>query len=117
MLRENLRCPVHPFSRPRAALAALPHLHAAVVVTDYCMPELDGFDVIRVASRQYPALPFILISGHVIDPAALQIREATPLRAFLPKPFGWRALADEILRQAPHLGSLPLAKTKPSTAD
>lgn len=116
MLRENLRCPVHTFTRPRAALAALADLEPAVVVTDYWMPEMDGFELIREASQVYPTLPFVMITGHVIDPAAPRVRESTALRTILPKPFGWRVLADEILRQAPQLSGTPLAQaTKPAT--
>jgi DNA-binding NtrC family response regulator len=117
MLRENLRCPVHAFTRPRAALTALADLAPAVVVTDYWMPEIDGFELIREASQVYPALPFIIITGHVIDPAAKRVRESTPLRAILPKPFGWRVLAEEILRHAPHLGPMPLEHAPHPLAD
>lgn len=103
MLRENLRCPVHAFTRPRVALASLPRLAPAVVVTDYCMPELDGFALIREASLAYPDLPFIMMTGHVIDPAAERVRQSAALRVILSKPFGWRVLAEEILRHAPKL--------------
>ena len=100
MLTENLACPVFAFTRPLEALAALPALDVGVVVTDYHMPQMDGFEFIRAASAALPGIPFILITGHshLIDHT---INPGEPLRSILPKPFGWRKLAHEIATYAP----------------
>lgn len=100
MLTENLGCPVFAFTRPLDALAAISGIDIGVVVTDYHMPQMDGFEFIRAAALQLPGVPFILITGHshLID---LTIKPGDPLRAILPKPFGWRKLADEIAQHAP----------------
>lgn len=103
LLAVNLGWHVVTFTRPLEALAALPSLDVGVVVTDYYMPKINGFEFIQHASGLLPGVPFILISGHTIhlpenNPAALK-----PLRTILPKPFGWRRLADEIMLHVPAL--------------
>jgi CheY-like chemotaxis protein len=101
MLAENLACPVFAFTRPREALAAIPSLHVGVVVTDYHMPQMTGFEFVRQASALLPNVPFILISGHSLHLDGDELNPGTALRAILPKPFGWRRLAEEIAAHAP----------------
>ena len=95
MLGDNLNCGVVTFTRPLAALTALPSLRPGIIVTDYFMPQLNGFEFIDRATAVAPGVPFLLITGHTI--------EAPPpgryplLRGMLAKPFGWRRLADAIV--------------------
>jgi DNA-binding NtrC family response regulator len=112
MLAENLGCPVFAFTRPREALAAIPALNVGVVITDYHMPQMNGFEFIRHASLTLPGVPFILISGHSLHLDGHELSSTTPLRAILPKPFGWSRLAEEIARHAPEFAFL-LAKAEP----
>jgi DNA-binding NtrC family response regulator len=37
-----------------------------VVISDVRMPELDGFDFLRVVKHRYPAIKVILVTGHEI---------------------------------------------------
>ena len=37
-----------------------------VVISDVRMPELDGFDFLRVIKHRYPAIKVILVTGHEI---------------------------------------------------
>jgi DNA-binding NtrC family response regulator len=101
MLEENLDCPVHAFSRPLEALKALPSLDAGVIVTDYFMPQLNGLDLIRQAAPLVPEAVFVLITGHNLSAEKDAMERLPALKAFLAKPFGWRKLADEILRVWP----------------
>lgn len=101
MLAENLDCPVLSFDRPRDALRQLPVLNPGVIVTDYYMPQLDGLDFIREATPVVPDAAFVLITGHNLAAYQEQMARLTALRGFLPKPFGWRTLADEVLRVWP----------------
>ena len=111
MLVENLDCPVHAFSRPAEALASLPQLNAGVVVTDYYMPNLNGLDFIRQATPLVPAAVFVLISGHNLSAETDTMERLTALKGFLPKPFGWKKLADEILRVWPDPASAPMLRS------
>lgn len=104
LMSENLGWNVVTFTKPHDALAALPSLDAGIVITDYYMPKLDGFEFIRQAARIVPEVPFILISGHTIHLPDTRFGSLKSLRSILPKPFGWRRLADEIIRQAPAFG-------------
>ena len=101
LLSENLGCPVHGFIRPLDALQALPSLDPGVVVTDYFMPELNGIDFIRAAVPLVPDAAFVMITGNNLTAEHETLARLDALKGFLSKPFGWRRLADEILRVWP----------------
>lgn len=107
LLGLHLDCTVVTFSRPRVALAALPRLNAGVIVTDYEMPELNGFEFMAEAAPLVPGVPFILITGHPVAALAPQIR-ASAVKAVLSKPFSSEKLFHEIERFWPETaGTLP----------
>ena len=110
MLAENLDCAVHAFSRPLEALKALPELQPGVVVTDYYMPQLDGLEFIRQASAVVPRAAFVLITGHNLSAEQDKMERLASVKGFLAKPFGWRKLADEILRVWPEGSTPPMHK-------
>jgi DNA-binding response OmpR family regulator len=47
----------------RAALDLLDHHPADVVVTDLCMPETDGIEVIVELKKRFPQMPIVAVSG------------------------------------------------------
>lgn len=98
MLMENLDCPVHAFARPLEALKALPEINPGVVVSDYYMPQLNGLEFIRQAAVIIPESTFVIITGHNLSSEEDTMARIPALKGFLSKPFGWRKLADEILR-------------------
>lgn len=114
MLQENLGCGVTAYTRPVDALSALPTIGPAVVVTDYFMPDINGLEFIRLASAIVPGAAFVLISGHNLESAESQFARLASLKARLTKPFGWRKLADEIVRVWP--AHTPAPWTKDVTA-
>ncbi|MGH7944953.1 MAG: response regulator [Opitutaceae bacterium] len=101
MLIENLDTPVHGFIRPLEALDALVALDPAVVVTDYFMPEMNGIEFIQRAAPLVPNAVFLMISGNNLTGEHHRMEKLTPLKSFLAKPFGWKKLADEIIRVWP----------------
>lgn len=101
MLADNLECPVHAFTRPLEALKALPSIGPAVIVTDYFMPQLNGIEFIRQATAVAPQAAFVMITGHNLTAEEDELAKLSALKGFLAKPFGWRKLADEILRVWP----------------
>lgn len=115
MLADNLDCPVHAFSRPRDALAELPRLKPSVIVTDYYMPQLNGLEFIRQAALLAPNSAFILITGHNLSSEEDAMARLPMLKGCLEKPFGWRKLADEILRVWPNHPAVPLPRAHPSS--
>jgi CheY-like chemotaxis protein len=115
MLTEQFGCPVITFTRPLDALAALPNLSVGIIVTDCNMPQFSGYEFIRRASALLPGVPFILMTGNFQD-GEEELTSNSPLRSILPKPFGWKKLADEIISHAPefgeHLKSTPASPTQ-----
>ncbi len=111
MLADNLDCPVHAFTRPLEALKALPTIGPAVVVTDYFMPQLNGIEFIRQAAAVAPQASFVMITGHNLAQEEDELAKLPGLKGFLAKPFGWRKLADEILRVWPAESVAPPPRT------
>lgn len=101
LLSENLGCEVITFTRPREALAAMPSLAVGCVVTDFHMPEMNGYELIRRGSVLLPGIPFIMISGHAVHLFDDQPDWPPAMCALLPKPFSWRVLTQYIAQYAP----------------
>lgn len=101
LLSDNLDCPVHAFTRPLDALKAIPAIRPGVVVTDYYMPQLNGIEFIREAAPLAPQAAFVMITGHNLSAQEDELAKLKSLKSFLAKPFGWRKLADEIIRVWP----------------
>jgi DNA-binding NtrC family response regulator len=101
MIADNLDCKVHAFTSPVDALANLPEISAGVVVTDYSMPQMDGIEFIRQASRVAPKSAFIMISGHDLDMMKDELSRLKKLKLRLQKPFGWRPLTEAVLKVWP----------------
>jgi len=97
LLQDNVECSVHVFYRPADALVAIPALQPQVVVSDYYMPEINGFDFMRRASVLLPETSFVLITGHNMSTSLDEIASLSAIKGHLSKPFGWRQLAAEIL--------------------
>ncbi|MSU50870.1 MAG: response regulator [Opitutus sp.] len=107
LLADNLACPVHAFTRPLEALKALPTLDPGVIVTDYFMPQLNGIEFIRQATTVASGASFVMISGHNLSAEENELAKLGALKGFLAKQFGWRKLADEILRVWPAGSTAP----------
>jgi two-component SAPR family response regulator len=109
MIADNLDCGVHAFTRPEAALEGLIRISAGVIVTDYFMPQMDGVEFIRRASKIAPKAAFILISGHDLDPVKDELSRLKRLKLSLQKPFGWRPLTEAVLKVWPG-DDIPVAR-------
>lgn len=112
MLVEHLETPVLTFTRPLAALEELPKLNPGIIVTDYYMPQLNGFEFIAQAAPLAPDVPFLLITGHAMTLPPEEIARIQPLKGVIAKPFGWRVLATEILRHWPEADASQRSKVE-----
>ena len=101
MLGENLDSPIHAYTRPLDALAEVNAVRPAVIVTDYDMPQINGVDFIRQARTLSPDTVFVLITGRNLGMNDLDVSDIPTLKAFIPKPFRWKHLADEVIRVWP----------------
>jgi two-component system, NtrC family, nitrogen regulation response regulator GlnG len=73
------------------ALAAVARALPEVVLTDLSMPGMDGLTLVSRLKEAHPALPVIVMSGHVADELWARLAALEVLR--LDKPFGDRELA------------------------
>jgi two-component system, NtrC family, C4-dicarboxylate transport response regulator DctD len=79
------------------ALAQLGRVAPAVVVTDLCMPGMDGLALMRAVHGRDPELPVVLVTGHGDVATAVQaIRDGA--YDFVEKPAPSELLADVVRR-------------------
>jgi CheY-like chemotaxis protein len=110
MLSDHFECPVHAYTRPLDALKGLVAVNPGVVVTDYYMPQLNGIEFIRQAVAIVPEASFVMITGHNLSAQEDELERLQALKGFLEKPFGWRKLAQEIVRVWPPASPAPAVR-------
>jgi two-component SAPR family response regulator len=101
MIGENLTCKVHPFTRPDEALKGLEKISAGVIVTDYSMPEMNGVEFIRQATKIAPDAVFIMISGHDLEMIDHELSQLKKLKRRIQKPFSWLPLTKALIEVWP----------------
>ena len=70
----------------REAVQQLSMAHIDLVITDLSMPEMDGLELIKVLTFEWPDIRVIAMSG-LLDSRARQLTEMYPVDALLEKPF------------------------------
>lgn len=85
----------------QSSTQALAHAEASpvdLVLSDLCMPEMDGIDLLARIAQRHPLAPRILLTGRA-EPAAIQ-RAAEIARPFavIEKPWCNRSLSSEVCR-------------------
>lgn len=86
---------VHTASNGKAAARWLATNDVDLVVTDICMPESDGMELMMELRQRGTGVPVIVMSGGVLGDVALVLRTAALLgaRRALAKPFALEELA------------------------
>ena len=87
----GLRISVH--NDPRSALHALNEDRPKLIISDYRMPGLDGFEFLREAAAMQPEVPSILVTGNALDAETIGRRKPPRLLHVLFKPLSWRDIA------------------------
>ena len=67
-----------------------------LVITDHDMPEMTGFDLVHVASKEYPDLPFIILSGYGAEKLEKLKQEHPNIKAVISKPAQKDELGEQI---------------------
>lgn len=109
-VKINLACPVFSFVSPEEALRSLPELNPGLIITDYQMPGLDGFQFIRGIQKLLPGVPVLMITATSEAFSSDDLLDLTALKAVVRKPFRWAELALHIDRHWPALSQPPFAK-------
>lgn len=83
------------------AIEALDSVAPDLIISDVRMPgELDGIALLGIVRRRFPALPVIIVSGHLRPAAAL----ADGATQFLAKPYALDAILQAVETE---IGKLP----------
>lgn len=93
LLEHGLGVKTRIFNDPMAALAGLNAAPPTLVISDYRMPGLDGFDFLREVATRCPGVPSILVTGNALDAETIARRKPAALLGVLFKPLSWRDIA------------------------
>ena len=69
-----------------------------LLLTDFQMPDMDGFELLAHVREHYPDLPAIMMTGHASVQHAVQAMAGGAVD-YLPKPFAVDALAERVMTQ------------------
>ncbi|MDA8091533.1 MAG: response regulator [Nitrospiraceae bacterium] len=88
---------IHTAGNGRKALEILKASHKIdLLVTDLEMPVMDGFELLAVVKQEFPALPAIIITGH-ITPKIKERIKAIGDYLCIEKPIGFKELRRRII--------------------
>ncbi len=79
-----------------------------LLLTDFQMPDMDGFALLAHVREHHPDLPAIMMTGHASVQHAVQAMSGGAVD-YLPKPFSTDALADRVLGQIRQRREAPAA--------
>jgi CheY-like chemotaxis protein len=71
------------------ALEILQREEVHVIVTDMCMPEMTGLELLRIARKEYPNITGMILTGYELDTELRNAIEQGEIFWFIPKPL-WK---------------------------
>lgn len=98
VLARSVHLPVREFDSALAFLEAYTPAGPACLVTDVCLPGMDGLELQQVLAERDPGLPVIVVSGHGDIAMAVEMMRRGALD-FIEKPFRNHILLER-LREA-----------------
>jgi len=78
---------VGTFLSPTAALEAMEHMHVDLVISDFLMPEMTGFDFLMRVRERYPDVVRVLLTGYADKESAIRAVNEVELYQYLEKPW------------------------------
>jgi two-component system chemotaxis sensor kinase CheA len=69
----------------------------ALILADYSMPKMNGFEFRRACLERFKQIPFVMMSGHITKADALEALDLK-ISAFLSKPFSEQQLLEIVER-------------------
>ncbi len=73
----------------KEALKILKRKKVHVIVTDMCMPEMNGLELLRIARKEYPNIAGIVLTGYEQDTEVRNAIEQGEIFWLIPKPL-WK---------------------------
>ncbi len=73
----------------KEALEILQRKKVHVIVTDMCMPEMTGLELLRIARKEYPKITGMVLTGYELDTELQNAVEQGELFWLIPKPL-WK---------------------------
>ena len=68
-----------------------------VIVTDMCMPEMSGLELLRIARKEYPNIIGIVLTGYELDTELQNAVDQGEIFKLIPKPLWKRGVRFERL--------------------
>lgn len=91
---EERGCKVFTANNGRQALEIVKREKLDIVLTDICMPEMNGMELLRAIEKQ-PRRPFVItMSGYSTHPEAELLKEGSA--GFIPKPIHYEQIVELI---------------------
>ena len=82
------------------ALEILQKEEVHVIVTDMCMPGMDGLELLKIVREIYPHIVTIVLSGYTDMPTLLKEFDQGEIFEFVPKPWNLEKELKKIVRNA-----------------
>jgi DNA-binding NtrC family response regulator len=82
------------------ALEILKKEEVHVIVTDMCMPGMDGLELLGIVREKYPHIVMIVLSGYTDMPTLLKEFNQGEIFEFVPKPWKLEKDLKKIIRNA-----------------
>ncbi len=82
------------------ALEILKKEEVHVIVTDMCMPGMDGLELLKIVREMYPHIVMIVLSGYTDMSALLKEFDQGEIFEFVPKPWNLEKELKKIVRKA-----------------
>lgn len=89
-------------SNGRQGLELYRHRPTDLVITDICMPELDGLEVLLALTREFIHVKVIVMSGVREQESALRVAKLLRARQTIQKPFTIPPLLDAVRYEVDH---------------
>ncbi len=82
------------------ALEILQREEVHVIVTDMCMPEMTGLELLRIARKEYPNITGMIITGYELDTELQNAVDQGEIFKLIPKPWKLGGKFERLVRRA-----------------
>jgi DNA-binding NtrC family response regulator len=93
-------------TNPLEAIAILSKQHVDILLSDIEMPGLNGLELVKFTSREYPSVLRILLTGYLTTDSLLCATKEGQVFRYVQKPFHNRKLLATLKEATEHLRTL-----------